>query len=52
MLLAESERLRRHRFGRRAETLPEDQLLLALDEVEQVEAAGHAENRGEPSCRA
>jgi hypothetical protein len=39
---AESERLRqiikelqRHRFGRRAETLPEDQLLLALEEVEQ-----------------
>jgi transposase len=47
---AESERLRqiikelqRHRFGRRAETLPDDQLLLALEEVEQVEAAGHAE---------
>ena len=47
---AESERLRqiikelqRHRFGRRAESLPEDQLLLALEEVEQVEAAGHAE---------
>ena len=48
---AESERLRqiikelqRHRFGRRAETLPEDQLLLALEEVEQVEAAGHAQS--------
>src|SRR5271154_6637172 len=47
---AESERLRqiikelqRHRFGRRAETLPEDQLQLALEEVEQVEAAGVAE---------
>jgi transposase len=46
---AESERLRqiikelqRHRFGRRAETLPEDQLLLALEEVEQTEAARHA----------
>jgi transposase len=47
---AESERLRqiikelqRHRFGRRAESLPEDQLLLALEEVEQVEAAAHSE---------
>ncbi len=46
---AESERLRqiikalqRHRFGRRAESLPEDQLLLALEEVEQVEATGQA----------
>src|SRR5213082_3916572 len=53
MLLAErceSERLRqiikelqRHRFGRRAETLPEEQLQLGLEEVEQVEAASHAE---------
>src|ERR671939_1468311 len=47
---AESERLRqiikafqRHRFGRRAESLSEDQLRLALEEVEQVEAAGHAD---------
>jgi transposase len=46
---AESERLRqiikamqRHRFGRRAESLPEDQLLLGLEEAEQIEAAGHA----------
>lgn len=46
---AESDRLRqiikelqRHRFGRRAESLPEDQLQLALEEAEQVEAAGHA----------
>lgn len=46
---AENERLRqiikamqRHRFGRRAESLPEDQLLLGLEEAEQVEAAGHA----------
>lgn len=31
--------LQRHRFGRRAETLPEDQMLLALEEVEQEEAA-------------
>ncbi len=51
---AESERLRqiikelqRHRFGRRAETLPEDQLLLALEEVEQVEAADHAHSEME-----
>src|ERR1700722_6561094 len=46
MLIAErvqNERLRqiikelqRHRFGRRAETLPEDQMLLGLEEVEQV----------------
>src|SRR4051812_11935277 len=47
---AESERLRqiikalqRHRFGRRAESLPDDQLLLGLEEAEQVEAAGHAQ---------
>ena len=48
MLIAEriqNERLRqiikqlqRHRFGRRAETLPEDQMLLGLEEVEQVAA--------------
>ena len=48
MLLAERARaerleqiikeLQRYRFGRRAETLPEDQLLLGLEEVEQVEA--------------
>lgn len=50
---AESERLRqiiaalqRHRFGRRAESLPEEQLQLALEDVEQVEAAGHAEDEG------
>ena len=30
--------LQRHRFGRRAETLPEDQLLLALEDIEQAEA--------------
>jgi transposase len=48
MLIAErvqNERLRqiikemqRHRFGRRAETLPEDQMLLGLEEVEQTHA--------------
>jgi transposase len=48
---AESERLRqiisefqRYRFGRRAESLPEEQLQLALEEAEQVEAAGEAES--------
>lgn len=46
---AENERLRqiikelqRHRFGRRAESLPEDQMLLALEEVEQVVSADEA----------
>src|SRR3954447_26908769 len=46
---AESERLRqiikalqRHRFGRRAESWAEDQLLLALEEAEQVEASQQA----------
>src|SRR3972149_4905322 len=53
MLLAERARaerleqiikeLQRHRFGRRAETLPEDQLLLGLEEVEQVAASSEAE---------
>src|SRR6188768_2991556 len=53
MLLAERARaerleqiikeLQRHRFGRRAETLPEDQLLLGLEDVEQVEASSEAE---------
>lgn len=52
MLLAERARteqleqiikeLQRHRFGRRAETLPEDQLLLGLEDVEQVAAAAGA----------
>jgi transposase len=52
MLLAErceSERLRqiikelqRHRFGRRAETLPEDQMLLGLEDVEQTVASDAA----------
>lgn len=35
--------LQRHRFGRRAESLPEDQLPLGLEEVEQVEAADQAD---------
>jgi transposase len=66
MLLAERARaerleqiikeLRRHRFGRRAETLPEDQLLFGLEEVEQVaasnEAEGEAAGPGERTHRA
>jgi transposase len=62
MLLAEQARaerleqiikeLQRHRFGRRAETLPEDQLLLGLEEVEQVEASGEAEaDKADPATR-
>jgi hypothetical protein len=34
--------LQRHRFGRRAETLPEDQMLLGLEDVEQDEAGDEA----------
>ena len=41
--LTTTEAWQRHRFGRRAESLPEDQLLLGLEEAEQVEAAGHAQ---------
>jgi len=60
MLIAErirSERLaqiikdmQRHRFGRRAETLPADQLLLALEDAEQseAEAAAEAEAKSPP----
>ncbi len=44
--------LQRHRFGRRAETLPEDQLLLGLEEAEQIEAAGEEEkNQSAPAER-
>ncbi|MDF2119165.1 transposase, partial [Roseiarcaceae bacterium H3SJ34-1] len=45
--------LQRHRFGRRAETLPEDQMLLALEDVEQaesIEAAAAEQNA--PEARA
>lgn len=52
MLIAErleSERLRhiirefqRHRFGRRSESLPEDQLELALEDAEQIAASSQA----------
>ena len=62
MLLAErmqNERLRqiikemqRHRFGRRAETLPEDQMLLGLEDVEQTVASDEAtEDQSAPTER-
>src|SRR5579863_5084796 len=54
MLLAEQARslrleqiikeLQRHRFGRRAETLPEDQMLLGLEDAEQLASADEARN--------
>ena len=57
MLLAERARadrlsqilkeLQRHRFGRRAETLPIDQLELGLEDVQQVEAADAAETEAQ-----
>src|ERR1700749_2690892 len=34
--------LQRHRCGGRAESLPEDQMLLGLEEVDQVAASGEA----------
>ena len=44
--------LQRHRFGRRAETLPEDQLLLGLEEVEQGVADDEAaEETAAPDVR-
>ena len=63
MLLAERARadrlsqiikeLQRHRFGRRAETLPIDQLELGLEDVQQVEAAAAAQTESKtPSARA
>ncbi len=62
MLLAERARadrlaqiikeLQRHRFGRRAETLPLDQLELGLEDVQQVEAAAAAETeKTDPAAR-
>jgi transposase len=42
-LLQIIKELQRHRFGRRAETLPEDQMLLGLEDVEQVAASSEAE---------
>jgi transposase len=64
MLIAErmeSERLRqiirefqRHRFGRRAESLPEDQLQLALEDTEQEAASSQAasEQKNPPERKA
>jgi transposase len=63
MLIAErvqNERLRqiikelqRHRFGRRAETLPEDQMLLGLEDVEQAAASEEvAAEAADPAERA
>jgi transposase len=64
MLIAErieSERLRqiirefqRHRFGRRAESLPEDQLQLALEDTEQEAASSQAssEQKNAPERKA
>jgi transposase len=56
---AENERLRqiiramqRHRFGRRAESLPEDQLLLGIEEAEQAEAAAQAVEETAPAVKA
>ena len=44
--------LQRHRFGRRAESLPVDQLLLGLEEAEQVEAENFAgEEAADPAKR-
>jgi transposase len=43
-LLQIIKELQRHRFGRRAETLPEDQMLLGLEDVEQVAASGEAQS--------
>src|SRR4029077_10021883 len=52
-LLQIIKELQRHRFGRRAETLPEDQMLLGLEDVEQVAASGEAESdAGNPAERA
>ena len=62
MLLAERARaerlaqiikeLQRHRFGRRAETLPLDQLELGLEDVQQAEAAVAAETeKTDPAVR-
>lgn len=36
------QEMQRHRFGRKAETLPEEQMLLGPEDVEQVAAAGEA----------
>ena len=43
--------LQRHRFGRRAESLPVDQLLLGLEEAEQVEAEDVAREEAEDPAK-
>jgi len=43
-LLQIIKELQRHRFGRRAETLPQEQMLLGLEDVEQGVASGEAES--------
>ena len=60
MLLAERARnerlvqiikeMQRHRFGRRAESLPEDQMLLALEDVEQTEACDAARTESQSAA--
>jgi len=60
MLLAERARnerlvqiikeMQRHRFGRRAETLPEDQMLLALEDVEQTQAGAAEEEEAKSAA--
>jgi transposase len=42
-LVQNIKEMQRHRFGRRAETLPEDRMLLTLEEVEETEAGAVAE---------
>src|SRR3954467_150333 len=45
--------LQRHRFGRRAETLPQDQMLLGLEDVEQDKAGDEAKiDAANPAARA
>ena len=47
------EELQRYRFGRRAETLPMEQLELGLEDSQQAEAAGRCGSRGQgPAARA
>ena len=43
--------LQRHRFGRRAEALPEDQSLLALEDIEQTEAGAAEAEQKSPAER-
>ena len=43
--------MQRHRFGRRAETLSEDQLLLGLEDVEQSAAAAEASGESKTPIR-